>query len=179
MPTKIKVTFSPFWKNCSGSVAIEFAMLLPFFIAVILAIVLQWYNALTVSLLDNATYEAAHQLRIANSTVNNAEDYRDSVLCPLLPSIITCTDIEIGVISTDDFSTLEDWHTTDRDSVLNQFCTGAAGDIIWVYVRLNLNSGMRWIHHYITQNTHDDAIFQESSAVVVREPIVTGTGLTC
>lgn len=164
--------------DVKGSIAIEFALLFPVYLGMITAIMFHFFSALQLSSLDFATYNAANELRRDTSIANNAEDFRDSVYCNFVPAIVDCDSIELGVVSADNFTAIQDWRESERAEILGQFCTGTAGDLVWLTVRYNLDGPFRRFYN-AANRTDDGAMFLTSNYIVVREPTVGGLGLVC
>ena len=96
MRSKAKI----FCSNVSGVAAIEFALLAPIFCYIIFLIFQIGLYLYFLASLDNAVSIASRQVltgRFANSGLS-PNDFRTNVLCPLLPSVMSCNSIILNSV---------------------------------------------------------------------------------
>lgn len=164
-----------FSKNRDGATAIEFALVGPMFLSLILGMSYHGLVSLQLAHLDFATYEAASVLRIANTTATDADSFKNLVMCPALSPVLSCEDISVGVDSTTTLADIGKWR---GQNLIGKFCPGTAGSIIAVSTEYRITGPLR--HFYFGSGSEDDgALTLGSRYFIVREPTVSGEGITC
>ena len=90
-----------FRRNDGGVVAIEFAMVGLPFLLLIVAIMVVGFLLYAQSTLDYATQKAARQVMVGTVQTSSltADQFRTTILCPLLPATFTCSNVIVSLQS--------------------------------------------------------------------------------
>ena len=95
--------------SCSGVTLVEFALVAPLFLLLVFAIIDNGLVLLTQSILDNATREAARQIRLGQVQSTGDKDGSGlfkATLCKNFDNFIPCNGVQWNVQSGDSFATL-------------------------------------------------------------------------
>jgi Flp pilus assembly protein TadG len=186
----------PFRVDAGAATAVEFALLIPVFSAllyVIAQIGLYFYFSAS---LYNVTEQATRQIlvgAVANQGLS-AADYRTKVLCPLLPFEMSCnniiTNIQVapsqssgGFYSLTNYTadpnnplgyTMTGLITPPMDNNKTSYCIGGGGSVVAVQVYYAMPVlGLAWILSGATRYNGQDVIFITASSVFMNEPFTT------
>jgi Flp pilus assembly protein TadG len=97
------------FRSRSGVTLVEFALVAPLFLLLVFAIADNGLVLLTQSILDNATREAARQIRLGQVQSTGDKDGNGlfkATLCKNLDNLISCNGVQWNVQSADSFATL-------------------------------------------------------------------------
>lgn len=169
LKSKIIKLFGKFHRSTSGATAVEFAILAPLFFMVMGGILGHSFVNLKQSHLDYTAYEAGSQVRIEDIEAENIDDFRDEVVCPVASVLLSCDDIEIGVQSDVSFRKLSQWRVAD---FYNDFCPGAARDIVVVTMRYKIQGVFKSLYFGFTELGDGQDYFLSSRYIVAREPTI-------
>jgi Flp pilus assembly protein TadG len=100
--------FHRFGRNRRGSAAIEFALVAPVFIALLFAILETAIMFFASQVLETVTQNSARQVltgQAQGAGYQSWSNFRDNVVCPQIPALLTCSNIFVDVESTTQFST--------------------------------------------------------------------------
>lgn len=171
MPFKFPQLICKFLRHSEeGASAVEFAIIAPIFLAMIGGIMGHSLVSFQISQVDYITYKAATKLRIANSTVDNAEDFKNDVVCPMLSGLLDCSKLEVGVQAHPWLSYIQ---TYSRRDISGQFCHGTTGDIVFISIKYELDPALKKLYFGTATVNADDVTHISSKYVVAREPVVT------
>lgn len=98
-----------FARDRAGSTIVEFALIaLPLFMLILGVLEIGWGNFVQ-SRLDAAVQQASRQVMTGfaqkqkvNGNPMNAQQFRDMILCPKLPSFVKCADVYVNVATVDE-----------------------------------------------------------------------------
>lgn len=99
--------FRRFGRNRQGSAAIEFALVAPIFIALLFAILETAIMFFASQVLETVTQNSARQVltgQAQGANYTSWANFRDNVVCPQIPALLTCANIFVDVESTSQFS---------------------------------------------------------------------------
>jgi len=137
-----------FARDSRGSTAVEFAMISVPFLGLLFAIFQTAYLLMTQSAMDNAAALAARNIYTGQAMgagttgtgTNNSSTFLTNVVCPSMPSFITCSNLILDVRPAGT-SGATSWTTANTDSTQtilnsssNNFCIGGPGDIVIVRI---------------------------------------------
>lgn len=163
-----------YWKDRSGSVAIEFSFLaLPFF-TMMFAIIVVGYHALIQAELDRATTTIAQHISIFAHTDPTSRDYLGKGPCKdFVGPLIDCSELRLGAAEVK--GRMVDY----RSKVIgnSEWSLGCAGDTVIVELTYPFSSLLAPIAIADIVESEGNK-FYRSRAVIRREPIFAG-GATC
>ena len=134
-----------FVRDRSGVSVIEFAMLLPLFLGVMFMIAQIGLYFYTSASLYYATAKAARQVMtgsVANQSLT-ADQFRNNVLCPLLPGSMPCSSIvtNVQVVPAGNYgagwtalTNANGLNTPPMDNSKTSFCIGSGGSLVALQV---------------------------------------------
>ncbi|HLJ00535.1 MAG TPA: TadE/TadG family type IV pilus assembly protein [Bradyrhizobium sp.] len=102
-----KSFFRRFGRNRRGSAAVEFALVAPLFFALLFAIIETGIMFFASQVLETVTQESARQILTGQAQGANYQswsNFRDNVVCPQIPALLTCANISVDVESYPAFS---------------------------------------------------------------------------
>jgi Flp pilus assembly protein TadG len=126
-----------FRSNRRGSVAVEFALVAPLFIALLFAIIETAIVFMAGQVLQSVATEAARTIltgQAQNAGYTQAQ-FQNNVVCPLIPALFTCTNLYIDVESSSAFTgfTLNNEVVSGVFQTTNmQYNPGGPGDVVVV-----------------------------------------------
>jgi len=126
------------FSNCTtGGVAVEFALILPLFLFVLLAVIETGYIALSNIVVDGAVSTASREIRtgIVQQSPNPLGRFRGT-LCQQVNIVVDCGRVLIDV---QNFATFPDPTTIPAPAAANNFNPGTADQITLVRVRHTWN----------------------------------------
>lgn len=96
-----------FGRNRTASAAVEFALVAPVFIALLFAILETAIMFFASQVLETVTQNSARQVltgQAQGANYTSWSNFRDNVVCPQIPALLTCANIYVDVESTSQFS---------------------------------------------------------------------------
>jgi Flp pilus assembly protein TadG len=195
-PVTSRFAATRFGADASAATAVEFAILIPVFAALIYAIAqigLYFYFSAS---LYNVTETATRQIlvgSVANQGLTAAQ-YRTQILCPLLPSEMSCdnviTNIQVapsqasgGFYSLTNYTpnsqsplgyTMTGLVQPPMDNNKTSYCIGAGGSVVAVQVYYAMPVlGLSWMLSGATQWNGQDVVFIGATSVFMNEPFNT------
>jgi Flp pilus assembly protein TadG len=100
--------FRRFGRNRRGSAAVEFALVAPVFIALLFAIFETAIMFFASQVLETVAQNSARQVltgQAQGAGYKTWANFRDNVVCPQIPALLTCANVYVDVESTSQFST--------------------------------------------------------------------------
>jgi len=161
-----------------GSLSVESAILGPFFLLLLFAIIESGVLLLNSVVLEGAAQEAARQVR--TGTVQNAaspEAQFQSLLCTNLYNLMPCADLTYIVSSFPDFTSanIADMYDANGNQIASSYAATSPGDIVVVRVakQWNFMTPIEGLLSLISQRSHSGAyvgwdIFKLQTTVVFR-----------
>lgn len=153
----------------------EFALLAPVFFSLTFALMFHMFTTIQLNHLDYAVYEAATDLKLQTTTARSASEFKDTYLCPKAGILMSCDNLEVGVDSDENLIEIQRWLGKD---ITGKFCPGDKGDIVVLSARYEITGPFKKLYIGAMQQ-EDEKIFLSSRYFVVREPVVTGEGISC
>lgn len=130
-----------------GAVAVEFALVGGIIILLLLGILQAGLYFYTAAVLENAVAKATRQVMTGNvgSASMTADQFRSSVLCPLLPTGMPCANVITNFSTVSSAPAPNGFHQfvnatasgivpPTMDNTKTGFCTGAAGSVVFAQV---------------------------------------------
>jgi Flp pilus assembly protein TadG len=158
-----------------GVSTIEFAIVGPLFLLLLLAIFELGYMVFVQSVLDGAARDAARLIRTGQAQeTGNAQGDFQTMLCNSLESVIGCGNLIYQSQTFDDWSdaqtaiSLPPVRDKNGNLVSAGFATGTARSIVVVQVTYNYQFFTTWIANYLGGSTQSS--FLESTVVFQNEP---------
>jgi Flp pilus assembly protein TadG len=149
--------FSPweFLRDASGAHAVEFALIAPVFLLLLLSCVQLGLIMFTQADLDDAAYDAARLIMVG--TVQESSDGAatfDAKLCSEVNVLIPCSSLQYNVQSGSSFAALNSTVQTDSEGnmVDTEFTPGVQGSDVLVQVGYNMTCVMPLICRALSAN---------------------------
>lgn len=153
--------FGAFARDRRGANAVEFALVAFPFIATLVVIFEMSLDVFMTEALDNATRKASRQIMTgASQTANmSANQFRTSVLCPILPAFMSCSNVVINVAAFNAGGTPSNYYNYVNpaktwlkvpailDAAHTTFCPGNSGQ----YVLVQAFYGAPFLSTYLPQ----------------------------
>jgi Flp pilus assembly protein TadG len=105
--TLTRNVFRRFGRNRQGSAIVEFALIAPVFIALLFAILETAIMFFANQVLETVTQNSARQVltgQAQGASYTSWSNFRDNVVCPQIPALLTCANIFVDVESFSGFS---------------------------------------------------------------------------
>lgn len=128
-------------RDCSGVTAVEFALVAPMFLYLLMGIIEVSMLFFTTTMVDRAMYDASRLIRTgqAQSTGDALGEFQTSV-CASLVSLYSCSDLNLDVRNFSTFGTISYTIEVDEDGdPIYEFDAGAAEDVILARVVYTFN----------------------------------------
>ena len=168
----------------SGLAAVEWALVGPMFLLLLLAIIDLGITFTTQATMDGAARDAARlirtgQVQAAGGTVSTFQNQLCSELTMFMTTASCQTDVAVDVVTapgTTDFSTLPAFTNCSNSTVTPPppgscpFNPGAAGDLVGVQVTYNRPFLVPWVGTFLATSSDPQHIKLQSTVVFRNEP---------
>lgn len=167
--SKIRHSFSSFFKKEDGVAAIEFALVAPLFFVMLFGVLSHSFVNLQLAHLDFTAYRVATHIKINDVTATGIEEFKEEIVCPTASVLLNCDQLEIGIAASPIFNSLQTWRET---SLIGKFCPGEAQNLIFIDMRYEVNGILKKLYFGPAQHDESEKVYISTRYHVTREPVV-------
>ena len=181
--------------DSSGSVAVEFSLVAPMVILVILAVMSLGYLLLMGQMLDYATQRAARQVRVGTVQTNGLTQtqFRTNVVCSYLPVLFTCSDVIINlqVVPTSSSNHPNEYYayvnssqsaliSPSLDNTTTSYCPGLQKNYVYLQILYPVSLFQTYVYNALGTTTYNGQKVHAimATATFLNEPFGTA-GTSC